>query len=185
MTKSTKNKLLNKLMLMILIITLIFGAFFCVFSINFPIKYKKNIILACEKYNLDESLVFSLINAESHFNSNKMSQKGAIGLMQIMPSTATFIAMELEYETFDANILFNAEINIEFGTFYINYLNTKFENYDVVICAYNAGETIVREWLNDERYSHDGKTLSDIPYVETKNYLEKIKQYQQVYKKIL
>ena len=60
----------------------------------------------------------------------------------------------------------------------------RFEDVDVVICAYNAGETVVRSWLNDNYYSNDGKTLSKIPYQETQNYLKKVKYNQNVYRKI-
>lgn len=183
--RKSKGKILNIILIIFLLGILLFGAFFCIFSIKYPVKYKKIIKNECQTNNLDPILVFSLINAESSFNPSKTSNKGAIGLMQIMPSTAIFIATELELDNFDSKSLYNPEVNIKFGTYYLNYLSKKYDDLDLVICAYNAGETNVNSWLNDKEYSLDGKKLDDIPFKETKNYLSKIKSFYKVYKKIL
>ena len=71
------------------------------------------------------------------------------------------------------------------GTYYFNYLYQKFENLDIAICAYNAGETTVRNWLCDEQYSKDGFSLDFIPYLETQNYLQKVKTNYFIYKKFI
>ena len=65
---------------------------------------------------------------------------------------------------------------------YLRYLFDKFDNTYTAICAYNAGETVVRAWLNDERYSYDKICLYNIPYSETRSYIEKIKANEKTYK---
>ena len=60
----------------------------------------------------------------------------------------------------------------------------KFEDKYTAIAAYNAGETRVRTWLNDEQYSIDKKTLNYIPYKETANYIKKIKLNEKFYQKV-
>ena len=67
----------------------------CVYGYIFPIKFQGEIENACEIYDVDQAVVFSLINVESHFNKNALSSKGAVGLMQVMPSTAQGLAKEI------------------------------------------------------------------------------------------
>ena len=160
----------------------LFFMIFCIFFTFFPQKYKNIIKIECEKYNLEPALICAMINAESRFDKNAQSKKGACGLMQLLPSTAIFVAEQFG-EDFDLNNLFEPETNIKYGTYYFNYLYQKFENLDTAICAYNAGETTVRNWLGDEQYSKDGFLLDFIPYLETQNYLQKVKTNYQVYKK--
>lgn len=163
-----------------------------VLSINFykkhfyPIKYQEEIEHCCKDYNLDILLIYSIINVESSFNIDAVSPKGAIGLMQILPSTAQFISTKLKVENYD---LKNAQTNITFGCYYVRYLLNKYQERDTAICAYNAGEGKVNEWLKNENYSKNGKTLYNVPYKETREYLEKInknyKRYSFLYNKIV
>ena len=173
------------IMLIICVIILFVGSFLCFFAFFYPVKYKKIIFENCDKYQIDYTLEFSIVNAESKFMPNKVSPKGAMGLMQIMPSTAVFIADELGYENFSVESLYTPEINLQFGIYYLSYLSTKFETLEQVICAYNAGETAVRNWLKNKEYSVDGKNLDEIPYAETKGYLLKVQKNMKIYKKLV
>lgn len=149
-----------------------------------PIKYQNEIVAMCEKYNLDPSLVASLINVESSYEENAKSNKNAIGLMQIKLDTANYIAKLNNKKEVNENELFVPTTNIEFGCMYLNYLNKKFNNIYTALAAYNAGETRVRSWLNSTAYSTDKKTLINIPYKETENYIKKIKNNLKFYLKI-
>ena len=142
-------------------------------------RFQDEISSACEKFDVDEAVVYSVINVESHFNQNAVSQKGAIGLMQVMPSTASELATALNLSEFD---LASAQDNITFGTYYISELSKKFENLETALAAYNAGPTNISGWLKNSDYSDDGKTLKEIPFAETKNYLEKFRQNYNYYK---
>lgn len=180
------HKLGNKKIIfsIILIIIIVLCAFFCTFCYLFPKKYEKIIKSECDKYSIDYALVFSIINTESGFNKNAKSSKGAMGLMQIMPQTANFIAQNLQVDFVEKN-LFEPKINIAFGVYYLDYLFQKFNSVNAVICSYNAGETVVRNWLKDKKYSSDGVNLDVIPYPETNNYLNKVIKNYKVYKKII
>lgn len=166
-----------------LIITFV-GFFLCLTLINnviFPLRHKKYIQQYSMEYNLNNAIVASVICAESNFNKNAVSKKGAIGLMQLIPQTAEWVYSQIYSNEFSTELLYNPQINIELGCFYLNYLSNKFENIECVLCAYNAGETVVREWLRNSEYSSDGIKLTKIPYTETNNYVKKIKNYIKVY----
>ena len=151
----------------------IFSFIFAYYQIKYPLKFKEYILSYSEEYSLKPELVASLINAESSFNKNAVSSSGAIGLMQILPSTGEYIA-NLLGENFEEIDLYEAKTNIKYGCFYLNYLKNKFNTEKEILCAYNAGETTVLMWLKNESLSNDGKNLNSIPYKVTKAYTEKI-----------
>lgn len=182
-------------------IVLLLVCFFAVFGFPnyaYPIRFEEEIKNASKEFNVDKALIASVINAESHFRSDVVSNKGAVGLMQIMPSTASWLAKKLvkekgytlngkeeksiKFVSFKNEYLFDEKTNITLGSFYLSYLLNKFKDVDVAICAYNAGEGIVKKWLEDENYSKDGKSLKKIPYSETRNYLKKVKLNLEIYK---
>lgn len=154
---------------------LFFVACFVNFAI-FPKKYKNFVVEFSEKYGLEVALVYATIKQESDFDKKAVSKSGALGLMQILPSTAKWIAGELETE-YNKEIMFEPKVNIEFGCFYLSYLYKKFNDVETVICAYNAGETKVLDWIENGRIN---KHL--ISYPETLNYLKKVMGYYKVYK---
>lgn len=153
---------------------------FLMYQIYYPSRFTDEIALASAEYSIDEPLICAIINAESSFNSEAISPKGAKGLMQLMPSTAQAIATALD-EPFCEQKLFDPETNIRYGTYYVRMLLAEFE-FDEAICAYNAGPSKVRSWLKNADYSADGKSLSHIPYRETREYLQKVKKSLNYYK---
>lgn len=155
------------------VLALLLGCAGLFYQFKYPIKYKETISFYSAKYNLDSKLVASLINAESSFNPEAISTSGAIGLMQILPSTGEYIASILG-EDYKAINLKDPTTNIKYGCFYLNYLSKKFSEEKTLLSAYNAGETVVSKWLKNEIYSKDGRNLDNIPYPVTKNYVEKI-----------
>ena len=160
----------------IICVIFLFGSIFF-HCVAFPKKYRKYVYSFSDKYEIDSALVFAIIKTESNFNKNAVSKSGAIGLMQIMPTTATWIAGELNLE-FDASCLLEPEKNIMFGCFYLRYLFDKFEYMDVVIAAYNAGEGKVVEWLDE-----NGRLIQEkIDFSETKNYVKKVIKFYNFYK---
>ncbi len=158
--------------------------FLCLSYIFYPIKYKDTILLYSERYNIESNLVASLINAESGFDKDAISSKGAMGLMQLMPKTAEWLAEKLDIE-YSEDKLFDPEYNIMLGTYYLSYLSQKFENVRTMLCAYNAGEGVVNSWLKNKDYSSDGETLDVVPYGDTLAYVEKIEKGLKIYAKKL
>jgi len=149
-----------------------------------PIKFENEIKTYSKIYDLDASIVASLINVESSYNSIAMSNKNAIGLMQIKLETANYLDEISDRKLISENELFNTETNIKYGCEYLRYLLNKFDDVYTAIASYNAGETRVRNWLKNTDYSMDKKTLINIPFKETENYVKKIKNNIKFYKKI-
>ena len=173
------------------VIILIFSAFTFVLAgyktyqvFLHPIKFENEIKTYSKIYELEPSIVASLINTESSYNENAKSNKNAIGLMQIKLETANYLDEIYDRKFISEKELFDIEINIKYGCEYLRYLLNKFDDINTTIAAYNAGETRVRSWLKNEDYSFDGKTLKIIPFKETNNYVKKIKNNLKFYKKI-
>ena len=152
----------------------------CFYGYLFPTKYSAEIEEVCNESGVSKSLVFSMINVESGFDKKAKSSKGAVGLMQVMPNTANETAERLGLENYD---LFDAYTNIKIGVNYFAFLEKKFKDQNVALCAYNAGPTNVLSWLGDKKCSDDGKTLKSIPFKETENYIKKINKNLKYYSK--
>ncbi len=164
-------KLSAQLFVLSLVATLVVAMTFVMYSFAYPLKYKYFILNSSARYNVEPSLIASIINSESSFKKDVVSNKGAVGLMQVMPSTASMVAKQLKLSEYD---LFDEETNIKIGTYYLSTLLSCFDNMEVAICAYNAGPSRVKSWLKSDECSHDGKTLFNIPYPETEKYLESV-----------
>ena len=142
-----------------------------------------------EEYDVPIDVIYAVIETESHFDENAQSPVGACGLMQLMPETYEWILGRIgsvygstENETSGdseesadtAETIFDPQTNIRCGVYYLSYLYERFGVWETVYAGYNAGPTIVSEWLNDSRYSSDSVTLISIPYTETSNYVQKV-----------
>jgi len=147
----------------------------------YPMKYKDEIVILSEKYGVKGALIASIANVESNFNQDAVSNKGAVGIMQLLPSTAQWIAGKSKIE-YDENKLKFVEYNLELGTSYLRFLLETFPDEKVAICAYNAGQGNVWAWLANKEYSADGKSLQTIPFPETRNYLAKVLNSYNYYK---
>ena len=160
------------------VICAVSALFFVVFNF-FVLKkdYKFYVEKYSSEYQLEEEFVYAIIKAESDFQEKAISKSGALGLMQIVPSTAKWIAGEFDEIYLKENLL-SAETNIKYGCFYLKYLFSKFKTMNEVICAYNAGEAVVRDWLDDK-----GVLIEDkIAYEETKIYYQRVKKFYNGYK---
>jgi len=166
----------------LLLIVFVFGCKLVVTNYLFPFKHKEVILKYSKEYNLDPYLVLSVIKSESKFNAEARSNKDAMGLMQITGNTAEWIAKEMELADYSEDKLYEEEYNIKMGCWYLNNLREEFGDQDLYVAAYNAGRGRVNEWLEDSNYSDDGKTLSYIPYAETKKYVNRVDSYYEIYK---
>lgn len=139
-----------------------------------PLDYKKEIVLYSNKNGLKAELVASVIYAESRFNKDAKSTKGAIGLMQIMPNTAK----SFYNGDFEQGVLYDAEENIKIGTTYLKYLFDKYQDEITVLACYNAGEKNVLEWMGTDKRLRK----TQIRYSETLKYIEKVQKIKKIYK---
>ena len=168
-----KKKVLSIFFVLVFVTIILFVVF------NFFVykrKYSNYVLQFSKEYNLDETLVYAVIKAESNFDKNAVSKSGALGLMQIIPNTAKWIAEEIgeEYELYK---MFEPETNIKYGCYYLRYLFDKFQDMDIVIAAYNAGENAVLDWIENGELKPES-----IDYKETKKYLFRVKGYYNVYR---
>ena len=152
------------------------------------IMYKKEYSEYVEKYskeyNVDKDLVYAVIKAESNFNSNAKSSKDAIGLMQLVESTAKEICKKVDIQLKDNELsekLLEPEININLGTKYLSILIEKYQNVEIAITAYNAGIGTVDNWIEKGIIKSDGSDIENIPYKETNNYVRKILRDYKIY----
>ena len=151
-----------------------------------PLVFADTILYYANTYELDPALVSAIILSESSFDPMAESRLGARGLMQLMPDTAEWIAHKLDEddETYTFDNLYNPEVNIRYGTWYLGYLSRRF-NKDAtkIICAYHAGQGNVDAWLANPEYSRDGVTLDVIPYDNTATYCSRVLKARDVYEK--
>ena len=153
----------------------------CFYGYFYPMKYVTEIKAIADECEVSPSLIASVANVESGYNPNCVSNKGAIGIMQLMPSTAKWMCGRIGIE-YSEERLVEPEYNLRIGGYYLAYLLSYFNDEENALCAYNAGLGNVRAWLADKKYSSDGKVLDDIPFEETRNYIVKINKNLRHYK---
>ena len=161
---------------------ILIGGKYSIKNYIYPYKYSEIVNKYSYEYDLDPLLVLSVIKTESNFNIESESIKGAKGLMQIMDSTGEWIAEKLEVDNFNPNMIYEPEINIRFGCWYLNNLLMEFGDLSLALAAYNGGSGNVTKWLNDPEYSSDGENLTYIPFKETKKYVDKVSTRYNIYK---
>ncbi|QQY80409.1 soluble lytic murein transglycosylase [Keratinibaculum paraultunense] len=155
------------------------------FNISYPLSYKNIIRKYSKQFDVDPYLVAAIINVESNFNKDAISSKDARGLMQISPTTGKWASEVLTIENFTLDRLFEPDVNIMIGTWYINMLSKEFNNdLYLVLAAYNGGSGNVSKWLEDKKYCDDGENLRKIPFKETEQYVEKVIKNYEIYKKL-
>ena len=152
----------------------------------YPIKYETYINKYSKELGIDPLLTLAIIKTESNFKEDVSSKSGAIGLMQLMESTAEEQAKKIGVEYTKENLV-EPETNIQLGLSYFDTLLTHFnENYVLAFAAYNAGLGNVEKWIEQGLITKDGKGVENIPFPETNMYVRKIirnyKMYQELYK---
>lgn len=179
----TTDFVVSALLLVLACIVLAICLFFARDLQPLPLMFKTEITECAAEFNLDKSLVAAVCFAESSFRESVVSNKGAMGLMQLMPSTAVWLANKIDYPLQSIEMLNQAQTNIYLGCAYLSYLKNKFSSEKTVLSAYNAGEGTVGLWLSNKIYSCDGETLLSIPYAETANYIKKVEKARAEYAK--
>ncbi|MCL2568880.1 MAG: lytic transglycosylase domain-containing protein [Oscillospiraceae bacterium] len=152
-------------------------------ELRHPLRYEELIFRYSEEHDLDPFLVMGVIQAESSFRPTAVSPMGATGLMQIMPATGEWLAGRMGV-SFTETDLMHPAYNVRMGTYYLRLLIDMFGHVDTALAAYNAGMGNVSTWLADEQYSHDGETLHTIPFTETREYVERVNRFMEIYREL-
>lgn len=157
-----------------------------VIGMFYPQQYEQQVKRSASEFGVEEPLIYAVIRTESGFRPEVESSVGAAGLMQLMPSTFDWLQESLDGEiVYSADRLSDPDINIRYGTYLLSVLLRQYDNNrDTAVAAYNAGTSTVDGWLSDNSCSLDGKTLTYIPYEETENYVERVDNAYEMYKKL-
>jgi soluble lytic murein transglycosylase len=136
---------------------------------------------ASEKH-LDPALIAAVIYAETKFDP-RPSSAGAQGLMQILPSTAEFLAHLSGGVSFQTGDLATPSINIAYGSYYLRYLLNHYQGSEMLaVAAYNAGLTNVDEWVARARAEGKELTVEAIPFAQTREYVRRVLSAQRAYR---
>lgn len=158
------------------------------FWVNFyPAAYAEYVKIETGKYNLDPWLVKGLIRQESMYDSRSLSPAGARGLMQIMPKTGKRLFGQTHpNQTFDNELLFEPDINIQLGVRYLNNLTRKHKGNGIyILITYNAGPKVLQDWLSRFRGITDMDVfVESIPYPETRGYVKHVFRNRGIYKNL-
>lgn len=151
---------------------------------TYALVYAQEIKQNADEFALSRYLVAAVIHCESGNDKDARSRRGALGLMQIMPETGAWIAEQIGVENYAEAMLLDPASNIRFGCWYLKYLSGRYDDSTKVLAAYNAGPGNVQKWLQNPEYASEGK-LMNIPFPETKNYVEKVgyacQKYEELY----
>ena len=142
--------------------------------LRYPLRYSEYVRVHAAEHGLDPALLAAVIYQESKFRPSVVSSSGAIGLMQLTPSTARGIAIRTGGSAFRTDDLYNPEINIRYGAWYLDNLFKKYGNEQLVLAAYNAGQGNVDRW----RARGEG-----IQFSETRAYVKRVEHLKSIYRR--
>ncbi len=144
-----------------------------VYKLAYPIHYAQKINSYSAVWNLDPYIIISIIREESFFNKRAKSLANARGLMQLMPSTARYIASKynLRYQS-----LYDLEDNLKLSTAYFHYVSDQMMDNNMIlsVASYNSGPNILKYWLSKSNTQDIDEFIENIPYFETKHYVRKV-----------
>lgn len=190
-TTRSKNNKVNIRRLIELGLLLAFGVYLLISVVKMgdravkpyvvPYTFDDLISKYSKENDLEKELVAALIYQESRFDEDAESHRGALGLMQIMPDTGEWIAGKLDID-YSNEVLRDPETNVKMGTWYLKYLLDYYKGDErLALAAYNAGFGNVDDWMEDRTLYYDGY-LHEIPFSETKNYVETIERMKEKYR---
>jgi soluble lytic murein transglycosylase len=151
-------------------------------DLSLPLAHEEEIRRQAGDKRLDPSLIAGVIYAESRF-SDSTSSAGALGLMQLLPSTAHFIAQRSGGTRFTTEDLSTPEINIAYGSWYLRYLLDRYDGSELLaLAAYNGGMGNVDRWVEEAGARGERLRLEDIPFPETRAYVERVLEARRDYR---
>jgi len=156
------------------------------YILRFPMPYKQQVLEHAQARELDPSLIYGVMRRESLFDPLARSRVGALGLMQLMPSTARHVAQSLGMKSPRKSDILRVENNIRFGTHYLRTVMNRFDNnVALAAAAYNAGPSNVKRWLPRDSVMSADLWVETVPYKETRNYVQAVLAYSTVFDKSL
>jgi peptidoglycan lytic transglycosylase len=139
----------------------------------YPLEYEQIVRGHARNYSLDPALLAAVIYQESKFEPDARSSSGAIGLMQLLPDTAKGIALHTGGSRFRVEDLYNPEINVRYGAWYLRHLLRKYGDERAALAAYNAGQSHVDRWQREG---------IGIQFDETRAYVARVEELKKIYR---
>lgn len=148
---------------------------------QYPLEYTSEISHAARAHQVNPYWICAVIKAESGWNPEARSSAGAVGLMQVLPETASELASwgSVDSALYPPDRLTDPAVNIEYGTAYLRYLVEHYHEMEPAIAAYNAGMGNVDQWM-----AGGGDIRDNIRFPETRAYLLNIVRYEKQYEEI-
>jgi len=150
----------------------------------FPRPYWTDLKRFSTANGLDPYLVASLIRQESEFNPNAMSNKSAVGLMQLLPKVGRNVARQAKLRHFSSSQLLTPGVNLQLGTRYFRSMVDQFGSFEYALAAYNAGTNRVQDWMTLGPYRDPQEFVESIPFTETREYVQAILRNASVYRQL-
>ena len=142
--------------------------------LRYPLEYEQIVRGHARNYRLDAALLAAVIYQESKFRPDARSESGAVGLMQLLPATAEGIALRTGGTQFRTEDLYDPELNIRYGSWYLRHLLDKYRDEATALAAYNAGQANVDRWRRSNR---------GIAFAETRRYVERVRELKGIYRR--
>ena len=139
----------------------------------YPLRYEQIVRGHARNYNLDPALLAAVIYQESKFKADARSKSGAIGLMQLLPATAKGIALHTGGTRFRVDDLYDPELNVRYGSWYLRHLIDKYGDERTALAAYNAGQDNVDRWRAAGR---------GVAFSETRAYVDRVEELKKIYR---
>ena len=159
------------------------GSMTLVERMTHPTTYSTMVEKYAARYDIPVSTVYAVIKCESGFDAAAVSDAGAIGLMQLMPSTFEWLC-SLTGDSYEPALLYDPDTNIRYGTYLLSILYTKYGRWDTAYAAYNAGMGNVNKWLDDPEYQDGNGGLASIPFKETREFVSRVTEARTVYERL-
>ncbi|HET8894460.1 MAG TPA: lytic transglycosylase domain-containing protein [Gaiellaceae bacterium] len=140
----------------------------------YPLRYASVVRGHAANYHLNPALLAAVIEQESKFNADARSNAGAIGLMQLQPTTAEGIAIRTGGKKFVISDLYNPELNVRYGAWYLRHLLDRYKDERTALAAYNAGENNVDRWR---------RTGGGVRFPETRAYIARVERLKGIYRR--
>ncbi|MEL6605186.1 MAG: transglycosylase SLT domain-containing protein [Cyanobacteria bacterium J06614_10] len=138
----------------------------------YPFQFPDLILGWAEERDLNPLLVTALVRQESRFQPDIRSVVGAVGLMQVMPETGEWISSQIGQDSY---ALDKPADNVKFGTWYLDFTHREYANNSLfAVASYNAGPNAVNQWIEEGKFTNADEFVENIPYPETKGYVEKV-----------
>jgi len=143
------------------------------YSQRYPVPHRATLDTFTRQWDLDEAFVYAIIRQESRFLAQARSSAGAVGLMQLMPGTARWVARQISFHPFRAEMLMRPDVNIAMGTYYLRRVLDAVGDPILAAAAYNAGPRRAQRWCGAKPL--EGAIYAEtIPYPETRDYVKKV-----------